>query len=119
MWLHPFVIRNTKTVDYRLSIFKVEVESSRQKATNSSQPNSNSQSNKSHTSGFSRRPGSSQNPTNHTPHNSVSSGVCIVFRQIIVINCYVFMVLSLMSSDSMMSESTAYHYEFPIHPSDI
>jgi hypothetical protein len=78
-----------------------------QKATNSSQSNSNSHSNKSHTSRFSRRPGSSHNPTNHTPHNSGSSDaslskrkvrVCIAFRQIILINCYVFMVLSLMGS---------------------
>jgi hypothetical protein len=88
---------------------------------------------------FSRHPGSSHNPTNHTPHNSGSSDVSLSKRKVrgmqsiqtnnshqllrvhgTVANVtYLLCTLDLASSISMMSESTAHHYKFPIHPSDI
>jgi hypothetical protein len=60
---------------------------SRLKATNSSQSTSNSHSNKSNTSGFSRRPGSSHNPNNHTPHNSGSSDASMSKRKVRGMHC--------------------------------
>ena len=79
---------------------------SRQKATNSSQSNSNSHSNKSHTSGFLvarvlrtilliilRIIQGLLTPL----CQNAKLEVCIAFRLIILINCYVFVVLSLMS----------------------
>jgi hypothetical protein len=98
---------------------------SRQKATNTSQSNSNSHSNKSHTSNFSRRPGSLHDFMTKRKVRGMHSIQTNNSDQLFRVHGTVAYVTNLLctldsaSSVSMMPESTAHHYKVPIHPSDM